>query len=177
MIEVSKEYARAIFMLAIENDSVESYQAGLLKIRDIISENPDYIRFLESPAISLAERLEAVSEAFDGTMPSHIVDFIKLLCINGRIGLLAECIDDFLELVRVASSRKVATVSYAFELSDAQKIALEKKLGGIYNCTVDAVYVEDKSLIGGLKVEIDGDSFDYSLSKRLKKAEEVMYNE
>ena len=177
MTEVSKEYARAVFMLAVENDSVQSYLDGLLKIRDVISENPDYIRFLESPAISLRERLVAVGEAFSDSVPAQIVDFMQLLCTNGRIGLLNECIDDFCELERLASSRKVATVRYAYELSGAQKAALEEKLGSLYNCTVEAVYIEDKSLIGGLKVEIDGESLDGSLSKRLKRAEEVMYNE
>ena len=177
MMDVSKEYARAVFMLAKENDSIDSYLDSLLKIRDIISETPDYIRFLQSPAISQRERLDAIDAAFSDTMPQYVVDFVKLLCTNGRIGLLGECIDEFTELVRDAASVKVAKVSYVFELSDEQKSALEAKLGKLYNCKIDAQYIKDETLIGGIKVEIDGDSFDRSLSKRLKKAEEVMYNE
>ena len=101
MMEVSKEYARAVFMIAKENDSIDSYLDSLLKIRDIISETPDYIRFLQSPAISQRERLDAIDAAFSDTMPQYVVDFVKLLCTNGRIGLLGECIDEFTELVNI----------------------------------------------------------------------------
>lgn len=177
MMEVSKEYARAVFMLATENDSIESYLDSLLKIREIISEHPDYISFLASPAITLSERLDAIDTAFSDTMEQYVVDFIKLLCTNGRISLLGECIEEFVELVRNATSEKVAKVRYVFELSDEQKNALEAKLGKVYNCKIDAQYIKDETLIGGLRVEIDGDSLDFSVSKRLKRAEEVMYNE
>ena len=80
MTQTAKEYASALFMLASENNCCGDYAEHLSQVKLLIEDAPDYIRFLESPAIPLSERLSAIDDAF-GTMPEHIVSFLKILRI------------------------------------------------------------------------------------------------
>ena len=81
MIQTEREYAEALFSVALEENSAEEYLEALLTVRQVIGENPEYIEFLASPAIPMSERAVAIDEAF-GSMPEYVVSFIKLLCEN-----------------------------------------------------------------------------------------------
>lgn len=174
MTQTIKEYANALFMLASEKDCAEKFSKHLDIIHNTIIENPEYLNFLESPAIPLSERLSAIDEAFGKGIPEYIVSFLKILVENGRIITLGECITEFNELLRISENRIVAKVYYVEPLTDEQKKALTDKLGSVSGKTVDAVYIQDNSLIGGIKVVMDDKTIDGSIANRLKKAKGVI---
>lgn len=173
MTQTVKEYASALFMLASENNCCGEYAKHLSQVKALIEEAPEYVRFLESPAIPLSERLGAIDDAF-GTMPEHVVSFIKILCENGRIAHILDCIDEYNELLKSSENRTVATVYYVEPLSEEQKTALLNKLCAVSGKIVEAVYIEDTSLIGGIKVLLDDKTIDGSIANRLNKAKGVI---
>ncbi|MGI6279995.1 MAG: ATP synthase F1 subunit delta [Acutalibacteraceae bacterium] len=174
MAEPYKEYAGALFALATKNGKLGEYSAALTEIRKIFDENPEYSLFLSSPACSLSERLAAIDEAFGNRYPEYIVSFLKLLCENGRIKDLPRCIDGFEDLKRFFENCALATVYSAVELTDSQKQKLCERLNKATGKTVQAKYIIDKSLIGGIKVEVDGKTFDSSIQKQFQKIKGVM---
>ena len=171
MLQIDKEYAAALFELAVEEDKVEEYSRGLSQIKGLIYENPEYLEFLGSPAVSLEERLAAVDEAF-GSYCEYIASFLKLLCENGRICMLNECIEEFMQLCMLRSNKTQAIVYSAVELNDRQKAGVLGKLGKITGKTVEPVYIIDESLIGGVKIEVEGKTFDGSIRHRLFEVKE-----
>lgn len=173
MTDISKGYAAALFMLGKENGCVKEYADGLDAVKAALEENHDYVGILRSPAIPKSERLSLLDEALSG-FSDELIAFMKLLCEHGHIGEFEDCVTDYNELVRVFENRTVATVYYAHPLSDAQKGKLVEKLCKVCGKAVDAVYVEDKSLIGGIKVRLDDKLLDGSLAGRLKNASGVM---
>ncbi len=174
MTETIKEYASALFMLAAENEDTEMFSKCLDTIGTLIKENNDYLSFLNSPAIPLSERLFSIEEAFGKQMPEYIVSFLKLLCENGHIKALNECIEEYRELLRQLKNQAIATVFYVNPLTEAQKSALVQKLERLSKKTIEARYVEDKSLIGGIKIQLDDITLDGSLSAKLSKVKGVM---
>jgi F-type H+-transporting ATPase subunit delta len=174
MTEISKEYAVALFMLAAENNILSEYKDQLKRIKDLLQDNPDYIDVLESPAIPLSERIELVDKAFSEGYHEYIVSFIKLLCENRHVKKLCSCINEFIELARSAQNCIVATVYYVEPLTKAQQEKLNAKLEKISGKNVEVVYVEDRSLIGGIKIKLDDKLLDGSLSGRLNKVKGVM---
>lgn len=174
MIQTEREYAEALFTLAVEENAVEEFLDSLVTLKQLFDENPDYIEFLNSPAIPLGERTASIDEAFDGKMPQYVVSFIKVLCENGKMRTILLCIDEFETLARAFSNRAIATVYSAVELSDEQKDAVCKKLEAITNKRIDPIYIIDESLIGGMKIEVDGKTFDGSIKHRLGDIKDVM---
>ena len=174
MTQTNKEYAEALFTIAYEHGALEEYAQALSEIKTVIEENPEYLSFLDSPALPLSERLGAIDEAFSKGFPEYIVSFLKLLCENGRIRELPQCIEEFEALKKIASNITTATVYSAVELNVAAKDKLCRKLSKLTGKTVEAVYVTDPTLLGGIKVEIDGKTIDGSITNNLKRIKGVM---
>ncbi|MBQ2897014.1 MAG: ATP synthase F1 subunit delta [Clostridia bacterium] len=174
MKETNIEYAQALFAIAKENNSILEYSECLKEISDIVEENAEYTEFLDSPAIPLLKRLDAVDEAFKDKMPEHIVSFLKVLINNGRIRALKECIEEFMKLEMLESNALNVCVYSSVPLSEEQKEKLIKKLENKYKKTVDATFSEDKSLISGIKIVIEDEVLDGSIKKRLKNLKEVI---
>lgn len=173
MTETTKEYAVALFTLATETNQAQDFSEQLVKIGNVIEENPDYIKFLDSPAIPLSERLLAIDKAFEN-YPEYIISFLKILIENRRITHLQGCIKEFNELLKLSENRAVATVYYVEPLNDQQKDALIEKLCKVSGKNVEATYIQDKSLIGGIKVVLDDKTIDGSIAHRLNKTKGVI---
>lgn len=174
MTQINKEYAIALFNLAVENDAVKEYENCLQKIQKVFEDNPEYIRVLESPAIPLSERIYFIEEAFGKNYTEYLVSFVKVLCENGHIAEICSCISEFQNLVRIYENRTVATVYYVEPLTEKQKSSLLEKLQKISGKVIEPEFVKDESLIGGIKVQIDDKIFDGSIKNRLNKAKGVI---
>lgn len=168
-----KDYATALFMLAAEEQCTATYREALVTVCCAVNSEPDYLEFLSSPAIPLAERLFAIDEAF-GTLPEHVVSFIKLLCEHGHIRALPACAEEFDKLSQALNNRTTARIASAVPLDEEQKKALCRKLETLTGKGIDADYAVDSSLYGGVVIEVEGKTYDGSLKHRLHDVKDVM---
>lgn len=173
MKQTEIEYAEALFMLALEDNAAEDYSEHLDLIDALITENPEYLEVLFSPAIPLSDRLSALDEAFS-TLPENILSFLKLLCENGHIRTLSLCIAEYRRLLKEKLNSVSADVFSAVELTDSQKLAICKRLSDMTKKTVEPRFILDPSLIGGIKIEIEGKTYDGSIKHRLHDIKDVI---
>lgn len=175
MIQTEREYAEALFLVAVEEtDSIDRYVSALELVKQVVSENPDYIELLSSPAIPLKERVASIDEAFGTSVPENVLSFLKILCENGRFGVIFDCIDEFKKLSMAVSDRTSARIYSAVALNDEQKRNICVKLSALTKKTVEPEYIIDKALIGGIKIEVDGKIFDGSIKHRLDEVKDVI---
>ena len=174
MSEISSEYAKALFMLAMENESGDEYDKALDLVSDAFAENPAYMEFLTSPGIALSERLGALESAFSGAVPREVLSFLKLLCEKRHIGEFSDCAAQYKTLLNEVGKVSTAKVTSAVELDEKEKETLREKLEKLSGHTVVFEYTVDKSILGGLIVEMDGRVMDSSLRKHLKDVKDVI---
>lgn len=175
MAQVTNEYAQALFELAAESGMTEEVSSALESVSAVMRENPEYLDFLSSPNISKSERIAAIEQAFGGKTPEYVVSFLSLMCERERIRSLEECITEYRQLCDAANKISTAEVRSAVELSDGQKAALVEKLEKICGNRVVLDCKTDKTLIGGMVVELDGRIIDGSLKHKLRELKEVMH--
>ena len=60
----AKEYATALFMIAMEENKKKAYAAALETVVRELRENPDYVEFLCAPSIPMSERISSLHAAF-----------------------------------------------------------------------------------------------------------------
>ena len=173
MTGTEREYAAALFSLAVEENSVKEFRASLESVRELLSENGEYVEFLACPTVELSERIDCIEEAF-GAFPEYIVSFLKVLCENGRAKTVIACIDEFISLAMAYLNATTAVITSVTELSPTQKNAVIEKLTALTGKNIEPVYVTDKSLIGGIKIEVDGKCYDGSIRHRLSEIKDVM---
>ena len=174
MTETSKEYASALFDLAVDNHAEDEITASLHQVRDTLCAIPGALETLASPAIPKKERLALLEQAWGNAIPEHVMGFLQVLCAHGHIRELSDCVAAFDDLLDTARKLSTATVVSAVALTDPEKdklqTQLEKRLGRTIRleCSVDA------SLLGGMIVTVDGKVMDGSLKHRLHEIKEVM---
>ncbi len=173
MSEVGKEYGCALFMLACEKGRERDYLQSLALIKSSVKDS-DYLSFLSSPAIPLSERLAAIENAFASQLEEEVLSFLQLLCEKGRIDCFDEAYEEYARLLEEHEKTAHAIVSSVLPLDDAQKKALTKKLEAHLRRSVRLSFKIDPTLLGGVRVELDGCVLDGSLRHRLNDIKDVM---
>ena len=174
MTATGNNYAEALFMLAREENSVDEFYDSLKTVQSAFEENPEYLQFLSTPSIPKSERTSALATAFEGKINIHVLSFLQLICEQGKAEHFFDCVSEFENLRQWASNTAVAVVKTAVELSDTQKSGLIKSLEKRMGKSITLECVIDSTLLGGISVEVDGESIDGSVKNNLKRVREVI---
>ena len=169
-------------------DKKKGISINLLDVSSVYFRRPKISTLQYIPNLSNQEKIYLRSElsfcleaiykilknAFSGSLSEESISFLSVLCENGDSALLGKCAGEFGGLYSKSLNISRAVVTSAVELSAEQKNALNERLQKKLKKKTETEYILDPSLIGGLKVEIDGVVFDGSLKKRLQSLKEVM---
>ena len=173
-MKMGREYASALFTLAVEEGKQKEYFASLETVKTVLAENSEYMDFLNSFSIPKSERIDAIEEAFGKSIEEYVVSFIKLLCEKDRISEFFECVEIYKELLDLYENVSVAKVTSSVELKDEEQKKLKEKLEKASGKNVVLDIKVDKSLLCGIVVEIDGKIIDGSIKKSLGNVKEVI---
>ncbi|SCW50665.1 F-type H+-transporting ATPase subunit delta [Ruminococcaceae bacterium YRB3002] len=169
-----REYASALFDVAVSDDCLDEVYEGLKVIREVLEGSEEFVELLMSPAIPKEERVHIVEQSFGGNVCEDLVAFMCVLTEKSHVRDLWECFEVFDELYKEAARKSTAIIRSAVELSDDAKKRLVEKLQKISGHSVEPVYRIDESLIGGVIVEMEGMRLDGSIRKKLQEIKEVM---
>ncbi len=174
MTTTSREYAEALFELAVQAGLTKETSEGLETVVSALMQTPEYRGLLASPAIGKEERLSALDTAFRGKVPDILLAILRMMVSRGHVSALDGMARDYDEMARGFRGESMAVVTSAVPLKEAETVALraklEKKLGRqvILQCRVDP------ALIGGVRVDVDGRVIDGSIRNKLEEIKEVM---
>lgn len=174
MKELGYEYGEALFALALENDSLESYHTALSLVADTFDGEKVYYEFLQNPTVAAKERVGCIKEAFGREIPTEVLSFLCLLCEKGRMGCFFEAFKTYTALYDAARRVTNVTVTSAVALTEDEKEKLMTKLCAAKGQTVNASYTVDPTILGGIIIETDGKIIDASLRRRLFEIKGVM---
>ena len=174
MTGTAKEYADALLMLAKDSGKEQVFADALTLAADVFSNNPAYLDLLASPAIAKDIRKDLLRKALGEALPKEVIACIALMCDNGHIREFTAMQETYIEQFHILSKVTVATITSATALSDEQQKTLLQQISACTGHTVRATYTVDPSLIGGVKVEMDGCILDGTIKHRLRELKEVM---
>ena len=128
MSDRNREYAEALYALAMETNQEKAYLEALRTVADAMGAQPEYIEVLSAPSIPLDERCALLAQAFEGAVPEQVLSFVQLLTAHGRIRSLPACVEEYRLLYQAAVAMSTAYVTSAVALTEAQQSALAEKL-------------------------------------------------
>lgn len=169
MTELAREYGEGLYILARDEDLRERIGQELKEITQILRQQPDFLRLLASRAINLEERLGVVDNAFANQAHPYMVNFMKLLIQRGSIDAFYDCAKWFSERYNEDFGIVEACVTTAKPLSEEQLAALKEKLDQMTGKNVILITHVDPALIGGVRVEMNGQKFDNTIQNRLER--------
>ena len=174
MTQTNREYAEALFELAVGDGNLEEVSSALDLVEQELTGNPDYQALLSSPAISRKDRLESLEKVFGGRVPLSVLTLLKLMVSRGHARQLKEMIAAWRDMERDYRGESIARVTSASALTEDQLIALRGKLEKMFSRKMKLECAVDPALIGGIRVETEGRVMDGSLRSRLQQIKEVM---
>lgn len=175
MTKTGKLYGDSLYELAVQTQRdgrsgyVKSLQEQLAAVQKLFRENPDYVRLLSEPSIPRKERLELIDKAFGTQAEEYLVNFLKLLCEGELLSEFAGCCEEFKLRYQKDNNIAEAYVTSAVALNETQKAALKEKLEQLYQKEILLVTGTDPSVMGGMKVEIEGKQLDGTIRSRLER--------
>ena len=108
-----------------------------------------------------------LDEAFGGQIELYLLNFLKLLCEKKILREFAGCCEEFIRRYNSAHGIAEAVVTSAVKLSDTQMEALKAKLEKLSGKKVYLVQKTDASVLGGLRVELEGVQLDGTVQSRI----------
>jgi F-type H+-transporting ATPase subunit delta len=173
-MSVAKKYAKALFDESRKNGAgTTDYAVQLRAMQSLLDSHKDLRAALTAPVTSGKEKMAIVQDiAAKAGFAKLTVNFLKLVAENGRLGILGEIIDA-LDEVRLASeggvmgrivSAEPLEAGALKQISDAFSQKLKKK--------VDFKVTTDGSLLAGLKVTVQGVTYDGTLRSQLDRLKE-----
>lgn len=174
MSRLARLYGGSLYDLAAQEGMGETMMEQMEQIRVLFWENPDYVRLLSLPAIPLSERKALIESAFGHQAEPYLVNFLKLLCDRRILREYPGCCDEFARRYNRDHGIAPATVTSAVPLREEQMEALRQKLEKISNKTVCLKQILDPSVLGGLRVELEGKRLDGTVKGRLEGVSEKL---
>ncbi len=170
----AKEYADALFELAAEKHRETECLNDLKLVLAEFEKFPKYPELLASPNISQAQKVDMLVGSFGAAVSPDCLNFLKVLCKNGRISLLPDCEKEYEAAYRKLKNTIKVRAVCAAEPSAAEKAELERKLKNRYGKETEIMYETDKSLLGGMVIYAGDEIIDGSLAGKINKAREEL---
>jgi len=163
MTETARQYALAVFQLALEKDALKQIGDCFVLYKDF--ENPDYRPVFTNPRLSKSERKSLVNEV---VKDESYLSFLQVLIDNDRFDLLPAIRLEFENLVReMGNIMKVKVVSRD-PLTQNNKERLKRKLESEYRRQIELEEATDPKIIAGFRLEYDGKITDQTINRQLE---------
>lgn len=174
---LAKRYAKALYGLGHQRKMASVYHAQLSEVAKVLSQNETSAQFFSSTAISKSAKKEVLKGLFGQIKAeSDVQAFLMLLVDKTRFSALPEIVKASQELFDADQGTTRGTLFSAQPLSDAAKTEYEKKASKILNKKILLETQIDPSLVGGVRLEVGGWTFDDSLQAHLEKISDKILN-
>ena len=163
-MQKTSNYARRLCDLPVTEDMVQD-------MRNVFVENPLMQAALMDPTVAQKEKEGIINRLF----PQDFRAFLADLAAKDGIGKIGEICDEFLKLRDERNQKIKAVLTCVNEPAQEQLEKIRKFIKTKYNCNEVEIEIEkDASLIGGFKLQVKDQNYDWSLNGRMKELQQSM---
>jgi len=166
-LTLARPYAEAVFKLACERGSLDSW-SDTLDFMSAVASDPDMARLIGNPKLTTDQLADIFRSVGQGRLDADGDHLVAVLVDNGRLPLLPQIKELYKHLKEEHEGVLDAAVSSAFPLSDEQRDTLVRDLEKRFSRRVKATVVVDPDLIGGVKVVLGDVVIDASVRAQLE---------
>lgn len=174
--KIAVRYARALYNLAKEEKIVDEIKSDFEKIRNLISESPEFKYFIVDPIAKQSNKKEVFNLIFAKQVNTLTLQFLNLIVKNKREQYLNHVVRVFLEMYKKDVGIKSVTLTTAIPVSDTIKESISKYIADKLKIKLELEEKVEEKIIGGFILKIDNQQIDASVSSGLKKIKKELLN-
>ena len=123
----AKDFAAALFSLSEELGITERVLLDVEASRQALLDNPEYSSLVDTPAISISEKIELIDKAF-ADVDEILRNLIKILCEKHSVYIFPAVAKEYRAIYNEVRGICQAEAISAYPLSESHMAALKEKL-------------------------------------------------
>ena len=171
----ASRYSLALYELANEAKSLIKVEENSNAILKLISINNEFNILVKDPTVNqdvLKSIINKISEKFN--LEVLFKNFLNFLILKRRFFYVEKILKSFNEICSEKRGELKTEINSAKELSQEEIIKITEELSNNFKSKIKLNYNYDKSLIGGLVVQVGSTMIDTSIKKKLQQIETRM---
>ena len=174
-ITSSERYSLALYELASENNVLSQVEDQSSSILNLISHSKDFSNLIKNPTNNQEDLLKVINSISDyNKFESLLKNFLSFLIIKRRFFYVEQILKSFIETCSQKKGELKAELKSAKELSNDEISKITNELTQNFGSKIKLNYKHDKSLIGGLVVQVGSIMVDNSIKNKLQQIENRM---
>jgi F-type H+-transporting ATPase subunit delta len=175
---IAKRYAKGLFAVGEKDGKYRFYFEELERLLALFDGEKRLNKALTLPLLEMDLRKELLSEVMKAAgLSLPLSNMLRMLLEKNRMGYLHMIKEQYGELVDQKEGRVKGTLWSPFSVDAKVRSRIEGVLGEKMKKQIVLQTVEDKSLIGGMKIQIRGTIIDGSVRRQLETMRENILKE
>ncbi|MBN2431557.1 MAG: ATP synthase F1 subunit delta [Acidobacteria bacterium] len=169
------KYARSLAEVAVESGFEPQIQQNFEHMTAVNRQVPEFLKVFKNPVIPLDVKrklMTAVADTFG--YHAYFRDFLKLLTDHHRTAYLPDIYELYLREQNTLTGILSVQVFAPRPLDEAHQRRLASELAEILGVRIQFDVEMDDTLIGGLKIRMDGTVYDGSVKRQLERFRESL---
>ena len=165
----------ALYELANENNSIDEVEKQSISFLRLIDESKDFSSLIKDPTNSVNELKDVVNKIAENyKLNSLMLKFLGFLISKRRFFYVRTILQDFIDTCSKKRGEVKAELISSKELSGEQVNKIKDELSQNFDAKIKLDYKYDKSLIGGLVIQVGSIMVDTSIKNKLQQIENTM---
>jgi F-type H+-transporting ATPase subunit delta len=174
-ITSAERYSLALYELASENNVLSQIEDQSSSILNLISSSKDFSNLIKDPTNNQDDLLKVINGISDNNKLENLLkSFLNFLVIKRRFFYVEQILKSFIETCSQKRGELKAELKSAKELSRDEISKIIDELTKNFSSKIKLNYKYDKSLIGGLVVQVGSTMVDNSIKNKLQQIENRM---
>ena len=174
-ITSAERYSLALYELSKESSLLTQTEEQCSSVLALINSSEDFRNLIKDPTTKkddLLKVMSSISEAYKFEI--LLKNFLNFLIQKRRLFFLEKILNSFIEICSRKRGEIKAELKSAKELSNDEIIKISEELTKNFNSKIKLSYIYDKSLIGGLVLQVGSTMVDTSIKNKLQQIENRM---
>jgi len=162
----TRRYAQAIFEIALESDSLDSWFEDLSVLSET-STNDEFVSVINSPTIPTKQKKDFILRVFDGSVSSLATNLTMLLGLNSNFEAVPEITELFQKMMDANKGIEKAEIISAVKLTKDEEQKISRMIKFMINKDVQLTNTIDPKILGGFIATVGDKIIDGSTKSKL----------
>lgn len=173
-LTVETVYAQALYDVAKCLSIEDVILSEITDIKNLLLINSEFFQFLKTPVIEGKNKKGAVQDIFAGKVSKELLNFMYILIDKRRTSKFLKIADMYTTLINESKNISTGIIYSAIDLKGEQIRDFDEKVSDLIGKKVKLKNIIDTSIIGGVKVFVEGKVIDATIKKRLTDLEQSL---
>ena len=171
----ASRYSLSLYELAVEANILNEVEDHSSSIIDLISNSEDFRSLIKDPTNSKVDQLKALNKISEEYKLNELLTkFLNFLTTKRRFFYTEKILKSFIETCSIKRGELKAELTSAKDLNKNEIDKIKDELAKNFSSKIKLNYRHDKSLIGGLIVQVGSTMVDTSIKNKLQQIENRM---